>query len=54
MVLITNNMGQLVAKYEDLVIGEVAVNTSGIRSGFYLITFYNKNGDRLTQKLIKQ
>lgn len=52
-VLISNYLGQQIARYEKMGIGQVSVNTSGLKKGIYLVTFYSKNGGQFTQKLIK-
>lgn len=52
-VMISNFLGQQVARFEKMGIGLVSVNTSGLKRGIYLITFYSKTGGQFTQKLIK-
>jgi len=52
-VVITSSYGQQVARFENLSTGQTTINTSELSSGMYFITFYNKNGDKLTKKLIK-
>jgi hypothetical protein len=53
-VSITTSYGQLVARFDNLATGRTTINTSGFAGGMYFITFYDKNGSKLTRKLIKQ
>jgi hypothetical protein len=52
-IVITSSFGQEVARLDNPVTGRTTINTSQLSNGVYFITFYNKNGDRLTKKLIK-
>jgi len=52
-VVITTSYGQQVARYDNLAAGRTSVNTSQLSSGMYFVTFYGKNGEQMTKKLIK-
>jgi hypothetical protein len=53
-ITISTLQGQQVVKYDQFGIGRTAISTSELSNGIYFVTFYGKNGDQLTQKLIKK
>jgi len=52
-IIISNYIGQQVARYENLKSGLMSVNTSDLKKGMYLVTFFAKDGSKYTQKLVK-
>jgi len=52
-IIISNYIGQQVARFENLKSGSISVNTSDLKKGMYLVTFFAKDGSKYTQKLIK-
>ncbi|MDY0103496.1 MAG: T9SS type A sorting domain-containing protein [Lentimicrobium sp.] len=52
-VTITSMLGQKVGTYQLNNNGRTSINTNGLSSGLYFVTFYGKDGSRLVQKLIK-
>jgi len=52
-IIISNYIGQQVARFENLKLGLMSVNTSDLKKGMYLVTFFAKDGSKYTQKLIK-
>jgi len=52
-VVITNMVGQQVVSFENMVAGTKSIDVSNLNNGLYFITFTEKSGNQLTQKLIK-
>jgi hypothetical protein len=52
-IIISNYIGQQVARFENLKSGLMSVNTSDLKKGMYLVTFFAKDGSKYTQKLVK-
>jgi len=52
-VTITSMVGKMVGNYTFNSAGTQTINTSGLSRGMYLITFIGKDGNKVTQKLIK-
>jgi len=52
-IIISNYIGQQVARFENLKLGLMSVNTSDLKKGMYLVTFFAKDGSKYTQKLVK-
>jgi len=52
-IIISNYIGQQVARYENLKSGLMSVNTSDLKKGMYLVTFFAKDGSKYTQKVVK-
>lgn len=50
---ITSMVGKVVAKYAFNNSGVNTINTSNLSSGMYFVTFVGKDGNKVTQKLIK-
>lgn len=53
MVTITSSYGQQVARFDNPVPGATTINTSQLASGMYFVTFFGKNGQLTTKKIIK-
>ncbi len=52
-VVITSAFGQQVMRMDKLQPGHTSIDVSPLASGMYFITFYNKNGERATKKIVK-
>jgi hypothetical protein len=51
---ITSVVGKVVGKYTFNNAGTQNINTSNLSSGIYFVTFVGKDGNKVTQKLIKE
>jgi len=52
-VIITSTLGQVVGNYAFNNTGNQTINTSALSSGLYFVTFVGKDGNQLTQKMMK-
>lgn len=50
---ITSMLGKVVGKYTFNNAGTQSINTEGLKSGMYFVTFIGKDGSKVTQKLLK-
>lgn len=50
---ITSMVGKVVGRYTFNNAGTQSINTEGLKSGMYFVTFIGKDGSKVTQKLVK-